>query len=295
MFKKVCMSMMTLVMVGGVSASFANAETPEPQNDKIDEAREYILKSKEETINLLEDLQKVNPTLENVEKTIDKYYKKNPAPKEIIKDKDLSLEDVFPDQVEEIEGTLNLNEFMSEKEKEVTQNDEDSFIKFKHNKGEVGVYVGETGGVFILETKTIDENNNALSNSSKIGALASAQKVTKKERTTGIAYNAFGGKMFTLWAQGSFNYNGKSVSVATQDGDYNRHFWGSTLNITKPTLGKARKEVVGSQTYSEVYSRLYYEAVFGIKWAGVTMKSGTVETYVGGSKNGHLYGSAKRI
>ncbi|WP_342615287.1 hypothetical protein [Peribacillus frigoritolerans] len=119
--------------------------------------------------------------------------------------------------------------------------------------------------------------------------------MTKKERTTGIAYNAFGGKMFTLWAQGSFNYNGKSVSVATQDGDYNRHFWGSTLNITKPTLGKARKEVVGSQTYSEVYSRLYYEAVFGIKWAGVTMKSGTVETYVGGSKSGHLYGSAKRI
>ena len=31
MFKKVCMSMMTLVMVGGVSASFANAETPEPK------------------------------------------------------------------------------------------------------------------------------------------------------------------------------------------------------------------------------------------------------------------------
>lgn len=297
MLKKICMSTMTLVLLSGVSSSFAHAEGSESKEEKIEEARSYIEESKKDTINLLKDLEKENATLESVEKTLDKYYEENPAPKEVINDQNLSLEDVFPGEVERIEEeTLNLNKFMSEKENDVArENDNGEFIEFKNGENTVDVYVGETGGVFVLETKTIDEpsNKSLINATSEVGALAT--KTTSKRKTTGICYNALGAKMFTLWSLGSFKYTGKTVSVATKDGGWQRHFWGSTLNVSKPILGATRSESVGSEKYAEVYSRIYFESVFGLKWAGVTMKSGTVETYVGGSKTGGMYGSARKV
>lgn len=293
MFKKLCVSMMSLVLVSGLSVSFANAESVTPSQENIQAAREYIETSKVDTLNILRDLQQQNPTLEQVEAALDKYFEENPAPEEVVNDPNLSLEDIYPEQTEEVD-TLNLNEFMSEKEQASVNGNTDNFVQMESPVGQVSIYVGDTGGIYILENKEVKEPIIKDSiDAEDTGALG--LKTTKKRKTTGVCYNSLGLKMFTLWAQGSFYYSGKTVSVATRDGDFQRHFWGSTLSTSVRALGKARNEVVGKEQYAEVYSRVYYESLIGLKWAGVVAKSGTVETYVGASKSGGMYGAAVRI
>lgn len=67
---------------------------------------------------------------------------------------------------------------------------------------------------------------------------------------------------------------------------------GSTIGISDKGMGKVRNYTVSGYKYTEVYSRLYYEATFGIRWAGIVLNSDTVEVYVGSTVNGSLYGGA---
>lgn len=122
-----------------------------------------------------------------------------------------------------------------------------------------------------------------------------AQRETAIERTTGIAYNAVGSKMFTLWSEGGFKYNGSNVVSQNIDGDFQRHFWGSTLNLIPETMPKTRAISIEGYKYVEIYSRLRYEAGIGIRWASITLKSGTIETIVGCGVNGSVYGQLKRV
>lgn len=292
--KKLCSFLVSVVLLlTTFSSAFAQENTSDDQKEKkIAEIREYIEQSVSSIVSSLQALEtQEHVTLEIVENTIEDYYKNHPAPNAFA-DLSLSLEDVFPEEVKQIREeygknfTLNLNDLINSK-KQMKRKD-DHLITLKHDSGEIDVYISKLGEIFILENKTLP-NKESIQNENS--ALATWQ-YTRTERTTGVAYNALGLKMFTLWAEGSFKYNGSDVDHVNADGDWQRHFWGSTLDITTRALGSKRFEYVEGYKYAEVYSRLYFEAGFGIRWAQLTFNSGTVEVEVGSTVSGNLYGSA---
>ncbi|MCG5253226.1 hypothetical protein [Brevibacillus agri] len=289
------------LMLTTVSPTFANGTIEDgSRQEKISEIRSYINTSVPALIQELEDLKhKDDVTLGKVEKTIDTFFSEHPAP-EAFNDPTLSLEDVFPAEVKKINQKYgknkplnNINAFMDEKKNSIERSD-DKVITIKNDMSEINVYVSQLGEIFVLEVRTVSSNAEN-QRTSLVQPRALTWEYTDTKRTTGIGYNAQGNKMFTLWAEGSFKYNGKSVEVDTADGDYSRHFWGSTLELTPRKLGEKRTTRVEGYTYAEVYSRLYFEAGFGIRWAQITFNSGSCETLVGSTVDGNMYGTAKTV
>lgn len=279
-------------LFNSVSSSFAKETTKE---DNVEKARNYIENNVIELNEILTSMKEKQEDydLQEIQAVIDNYYAKNAAPKEVLNDKNLSIDDVFPLENEKHEAgqekaVLNFEELLSHAKE--NKNEGDSIYEFSNKDGIVTVYVSKTGEVMILDdsvrpTPDLNKNNNQLA----------AMKTTKTKRTTGIAYNGLGLKMFTIWAEGNFQYDGKTAKHANADGNVQRHFWGSTLVLNNRAIGAKRTVTIGGYKYPEVYTRVYFEAQFGLRWAGITMKSGTVEAYVGSSHIGSLYGGTKKI
>lgn len=295
MFKRVFTLASLLLLFGlfnSVSSSFAKETTKE---DNVEKARNYIENNVIELNEILTSMKEKQEDydLQEIQAVIDNYYAKNAAPKEVLNDKNLSIDDVFPLENEKHEAgqekaVLNFEELLSHAKE--NKNEGDSIYEFSNKDGIVTVYVSKTGEVMILDdsvrpTPDLNKNNNQLA----------AMKTTKTKRTTGIAYNGLGLKMFTIWAEGNFQYDGKTAKHANADGNVQRHFWGSTLVLNNRAIGAKRTVTIGGYKYPEVYTRVYFEAQFGLRWAGITMKSGTVEAYVGSSHIGSLYGGTKKI
>lgn len=297
MFKRVFTLASLLLLFGlfnSVSSSFAKETTGE---DNVETARNYIENNVVELNEILKSMKEKQEDydLQEIQAVIDNYYTKNPAPKEVLNDKTLSIDDVFPLKNEKRKASqekavLNFEELLSHAKEH--KNEGDSVYEFSNKDGIVTVYVSKTGEVMILDD-SVKSTPPALD--LNINNQLAAMKTTKTKRTTGIAYNGLGLKMFTIWAEGNFQYNGKSAKHANADGDVKRHFWGSTLVLNNRAIGAKRTVTVGSYKYPEVYTRVYFEAQFGIRWAGITMKSGTVEAYVGSSHIGSLYGGTKKL
>lgn len=281
--------LVTVLVLLTFNSAFAAENSDREHN--IKQIKTYIEESNRAIASALNDLSdNANLTLEDVQKVIEMYYKENPAP-EAFNDTSLSIMDVYPEaakQIKEVQNeALNLNDLIRDKKSEGEQ-----VITLEHSLGEINVYLADTGGIVILERRVVETNN---SDSSTL----SSWRYTDKERTTGIAYNADGFAMFSVWAEGQFQYNGSDVGHANSDGDWNRYLAGSTLNIEERKLGETRFEYLQDGNtqykYAEVYSRLYYEAGFGIRWAQITLSSGTVEVYVGSTVSGNIYGGATRV
>ncbi|GIN25554.1 hypothetical protein NSQ93_22605 [Bacillus sp. FSL W8-0445] len=265
----------------GLSPSGVSASETDRQKD-IQEIRHYV----ENQMPILEsELKQLpsNSSLEEIEELISEHYKKHPAPK-ALENPELSVFDVFPDKVNKynkLEGkTLSLNNLMTDPKLSSLG----EIINFENDNSKVAVLLGETGDINIIEQKS------SPSSQSKRNKIALA---TGKERTTGVGYGLGGAKLFTVWAEGNFSYNGKKVSVISKDGDYSKHFWGSTLTLTSKGMGKERDASIGKYKYKEVYSRLLVESIAGFKWGGVVLRTKTVEVYVGSTVNGNIYGGTK--
>lgn len=146
----------------------------------------------------------------------------------------------------------------------------------------------------ILENKTKSINNIGHTNSTDQLQIMSEipYEHTPLKSTTATAYNGAGGKLFTLEAEGQWQFNGSDVQATFGDGDFKRHFWGSTLNIDVVNRGSERPLFIGGYKYSEIYTKAYVESVFGIRWAGIVYNSFNAEVYVGATQTGNIYGAA---
>lgn len=272
-------------------ANYASAE-----EDTTLEARNYINSNVEELNQKLSALEKSEEKIDlsMVEGIIDETFLDNPVPQEVINDKSLTIDDVFPTTQNKV-ASLNSNNVLNFEDVMMdTDSTEDSNYEFSTSNSELKVYIGDTGEIMLLNRSEVPDLSISQS-PAMITTAAAASKTTRTERTTAIAYNALGLKMFTLTAEGNFVYNGTSVRHANSDGTVKRHLFGSTLVLEKQKTGATRIITIGSYKQPEVYTRVYFEAQFGIRWAGVTMNSGTVEAYVGATKTGNLYGGTKRL
>lgn len=293
--KRLVVIMLILMMIGSTSSvAFASESLPrnETTEDEIEMIRSYIKSSAKELARKIESLkQNQHITLDDVEATIEKYYDNNPAP-ELMLDTNLSLADVFTKEELSLgseyqnSGAINLGKLV--KSKKINLLPGEYLIELQTVDGIIDVYLSDVGGISIIERRVV---NKSFANQS----LFSSWQITDEERTTGVAYNAVGGKLFTVWAEGQFRYNGSDVEHLNSDGDWNRHFWGSLLTIEDRGLGEERYEYTGGYKYAEVYSRLYFEAGFGVRWAQITFNSGTVEVEVGSTVNGNIYGGTSYI
>lgn len=297
MFRKM-FALVPLLLLFGLfnSASLSFAEEVDKE-DNVVKAKNYIENNVTELNDILSSLEKrqADLDLQEIQAVIDNYYSKNPVPKELVDDKSLTIDDVFPVEkneksVQQEEAVLDFEELITEAKEDLAEGD--SIYEFSNENGVVTVYVSKTGEVMLLDRSAVPTLN--LEKNNQVMAVA-AWKTTRTERTTGIAYNAFGFKMFTIWAEGNFQYNGTSARHADADGNVQRHVWGSTLVMENRAVGAKRTVTVGSYKYPEVYTRVYFEASLGIRWAGVTMTSATVEAYVGGSQTGSVYGGTKKL
>ncbi|MBU5350727.1 hypothetical protein ACN9MH_09810 [Paenibacillus silvae] len=222
------------------------------------------------------ELSKGDLTLDEIEDIIHNYYKTNPAPISLARDELVSIQDVFPEEINE-------NQFYNQEKFEFNE-----FINQHKESGEVISFSSETtktdvfidrSGVFILNSEI--EPYNSLKSTS--------WSYTPNQRTSGTAYNALGLKMFELWASGSFRYDGSKVEVATKDGGYERKFWGSTLELTDRGMGLSRNLDLEGYKYAEVYSRLRTESTLGFRWFGLTVTDTTVEVKIGSTVGGNVY------
>lgn len=285
--KKILFFLLSVSLVISIYGGTASAAEPKNSQQDKEQIKNYIEYAVPLLENSLEFLPK-DSSLEEIENTISNHFKMHPTPS-AFNNPELSIVNVFPEKKAEFEKykgkTLNMNDFITDQDKT------DSLGKvftFKNHNSTVKVFLGDMGDLQILEQKTISASNDS-------DDQASAKLSTKTERTTGVAYGTNGAKLFTLWAEGRFNYDGKKVSVAQKDGDYNKHFAGSGLDIAVRKLGAERDASYGGYAYREVYSRIYVESVIGFKWLGVIINSKTVETYIGAGANGSVYGGLKKI
>ncbi|GIN56274.1 hypothetical protein J8TS2_05930 [Lederbergia ruris] len=295
MLKNVSSSLLLLCFVFGlffvsmpISSSAAEIDVLNKEQ-KVELAKNYIENNVTNLNEILMNMQTQDPDLEDVQTVIMEYLDENSVPEEIVND--LTIDDIFPLENEKVEYKQKENEVLQFEDivAYAKDNDEGNIYEFKNEDGKVTVYVADTGEVMIHEQSivpTLDLNDN--------NTLA-AWKTTKTERSNGVAVNAVGKTMFTYWASGNFEYNGKSARHLNNDGNIERKLWGSSLVIEKKAEGAKRTVAVGSYKYPEVYSRVYFEATFGIRWLGVTMKSGTFEAYVGGTYAGSVYGGLRAI
>ncbi|PRX38913.1 hypothetical protein CLV97_13314 [Planifilum fimeticola] len=286
----------------GLTPSSANAspQTPEEKASKekaIQIAKEYIQRSSSDLSNRLSKLRGKDVTFEEVNKVISDYYKQNPAPQMVANDPTISIEDVFPKKVEKYKSRNKGKPFViTDFLKKQRQNEEDGELISlnRKNDGTIDVFVSDIGGVIGCEFGTVDNELSKKAKTKSSGNVGIAA-YTPTKRTTCVAYTALGDRAFTLWAEGRFYYDGKTSWITHADGDYQRHLFGSTMVLEPRALGKMRTVYIEGHRYSEVYSRLYYEAVFGIRWAGIVLASDTVETSVGVTVTGNTYGRCIRL
>lgn len=286
MKSKILPILMSAVIIGGstslVSADSAYANYTSTKEVKIETARDYINKSSSQLIEILEELQikEEEISYSDIKGIINKYYLDNPAPTDIFNDQSISINDVFPNEINEIDynnaQNFNLNDFIEE------QKNNDKILTFSTENSTTDVFVDKLG-IFILNNE-IEPN----SSSSSVQPMAT-WKYTSNQRVTGAAYNSLGLEMFELWASGSFKYDGSKVEVATKDGNYDRKFWGATLNLTPLALGQERMVSIEGYRYAEVYSRLSVDTQLGIRWFGVTISQNTVEAKIGSTIAGNVY------
>jgi uncharacterized protein YoxC len=291
--KKLLSLLMALFMAIGVfSVPQANAETTDAQ--EVKKVKQFVENNTQKLISKLENLQnKENVTLEDIEKTIDKHYAKYQEEINAIQNSGLSLEQVFPGYIakakkaqeksQKNDGTFSVNQFF-EYNKEYDELGQT--FTFKHNKGQVEAFVGILGDVVLMDRSTEPTIQG------EVSAMA-GPRITPWDSTVAVCYSTLGVKLFTLAAEGQFSYTGYEVSVYSGDGWYNRHFWGATMSLTNRGMGKSRNVSTGGYQYSEIYSQLGVEAVFGFRWAGIPLNSTTAEVYIGSTVNGNLYGGAK--
>ncbi|ARW37817.1 MULTISPECIES: hypothetical protein [Bacillus] len=285
--KKILFFLLSISLVTSIYGGTASAVEPKDSQRDKEQIKNYV----ENAVPLLQDSIEFLPkdsSLEKIEKTISKHYKNHPTPS-AFNNPNLSTNNVFPEmksQLDKYKGkALNINDFIFEQDKTESLG---KVFTFKNENSTVKVFVGDIGDIQIIERKTVSAPKDS-------DDQASAKLSTRTERTTGIGYGTNGAKLFTLWAEGRFEYNGKKVSVAQKDGDYNKHFGGSGLDISVRKLGAERDASYGGYAYREVYSRIYVESVVGFKWLGVIINSKTVEAYIGAGANGAVYGGLKKI
>ncbi|MCY8946219.1 hypothetical protein [Bacillus atrophaeus] len=283
--KRIFLFFLTVSLTLSIFGGSATASATNKSQQDINDIKKYVENNVPLLQNSLSNLPK-NSSLDKIEKTISNHFKEHPAP-QAFNNPNLSLFDVFPEKKAEYEKfkgkTLNLNNFIESQEKQETLGE---VISFNNSNSSVKVFLGELGDIQIVEQKTISKSNGSND--------ATIQLTTKTERTTGIAYGTTGTKLFTLWAEGKFSYDGKKVSTVAKDGDYKRHLSGTALLITVRNLGKDRDASHGGYAYREVYSRIYVETIIGFKWAGVVLNSANVEAYVGSTAKGSIYGGTKK-
>lgn len=301
MFKKTLSLFFVTLMLGLtfnsssiLSAAEINQIGRDTKENTVQIVRSYIKNNVSQLNNMMSSVQYQKLQLKDIETIIDNYFFNNPAPQELIDVNNLTIDDIFPVN-DIIDGpprtkALHFDELTSYVANNLPGNG-DSIYKFPNDNGVVTVYIASTGEVMIWDQSSFPAKDSDFSNQT----LAATWKTTKTERSTGIAYNGVGGKMFTIWAEGNFQYDGKTAKHNNSDGNFERHFWGSTLDLEKKAEGKERTVRVENYSYPEVYTRVYFESQFGIRWAGITMNSGTVEAYVGGTFAGNVYGGVKEI
>ena len=274
-------------------STFAATNAVSKQED-IEVIQNYIGESVDILNNKFSELSsESNVDLKDIEELIESHYKENPAPQEMLEDNSIDIQSVFPQLTqayneEYLKSGKDLNKFIT---RQKTTNELGQVYTYKTDElNYVEVFLSEMGDISILEFKTVDkEKENEIQ-------LLSTQKYTSIQRTTGVSYSSVGTKLFTLWAEASFKYNGSSVASENIDGDWGRHFWGSTMNITAPAqLVKTRTVSLEGYKYAEVYTRLAVEAGFGFRWASLVLTSATVEAYVGSTVNGNVYGGLQVI
>ncbi|MEY9975714.1 hypothetical protein [Lysinibacillus sp. RC79] len=261
------------------------------KEDEIETIRNYIENSVDELnykFNELKSHQIV--TLEEIQNLIDLHYKENPAPEEMLQSNSLDIQDVFPELTKENnkaheESKGNLGVFINSQKE---TNELGTVFTYKNDNSDyIDVYLGKTGDISILEFKTVGQ--------SQIIQPLYAQQYTPIKRTTGIAYSALGAKLFNLWAEASFKYNGSTVASENIDGSYSRYLAGGTLNLIPEAMPKTRTVSLEGYKYAEVYSRLRYQDGIGIQWAQFTIKEAVLESMVGCTVDGSVYGGLKVV
>ena len=281
-----------MVLTAPFNAHAQDLDTKENQKD-IEIMRGYIQSN---VSNLTEEFEKLENdvvTLDQVENVISNYYKKHPLP-DAGNNPNINLEKVFPEKSlkfkEKTEKKLVINNLVDTQKKD---SEDGQVISLTEKNGNIDILLADTGEMLVVERKVVEKEPKTTFITNKITRKALPDEYTRLERTTGIAYNASGNKLFYVWAEGQFKYNGTTVSPSYKDGDYGRYAAGSTINLEERARGKSRTVVVEDQKYSEVYTDVYFESVIGIRWVGLVLKSGTVEAYVGASKYGNMYGGTK--
>ncbi|WP_413363110.1 hypothetical protein [Lysinibacillus sp. 3P01SB] len=264
------------------------------QEDEIKNIKNYIENSVAELHYKFNELKShQNVTLEEIQNLIDSHYEANPAPEVMLKSNSLDIQDIYPELTEENnkayeESKGNLGVFINSQKE---TNELGTVFTFKHDNSDsdyIDVYLGKTGDISLVEFKTVGQ-------SQAIQPLYT-QQTTPVKRTTGIAYNAVGLKMFDLWAEASFKYNGSSVASQNLDGNYKRYAAGGTLNLIPDTvMPRTRTVVLEGYRYAEVYSRLRSQSGIGIQWAQWTIKDALLEAMVGCTVDGSVYGGLKVV
>ncbi|NUJ17405.1 hypothetical protein FKN04_12550 [Bacillus glycinifermentans] len=254
----------------------------EKSQQEVKEAKQYVQKHVPILKNEFKKLSR-SSSLEDIESLIEKHFKEYPAPQSLKSNK-ISVFDAFPEKQHKYEKfsgkSLNLNNLLND----IKTSSTGDVFTFESKDNTVKVLLGEFGDINILEQKSI--SNPSVSK-------AKTTKATGIQRQTGIGYGTYGTKLYTLWCEGNFSYNGKTVKVISKDGDYHKHPSGSILTLDPRGLGKERDASIGKYKYKEVFSRLRVEGVLGFKWGEWIYKARTVETYIGSTVDGNIYGGLK--
>jgi len=262
------------------------------QEDEIKTIKNYIEDSVDKLNFKFNELKShQNVTLEEIQNLIDSHYKENPAP-EVMLMSSLDIQDVFPELTKENnkaheETKGNLGVFINSQKE---TNELGTVFTFKHDNSDsdyIDVYLGKTGDISILEFKTVGQSQTI--------QPFYTQQYTPIKRTKGIAYNALGYELFDLWAEASFKYNGSTVASENIDGSYKRYAAGGTLNLIPEAMPKTRTVGLDGYKYAEVYSRLRYQAGIGIQWGQYTIKEALLESMVGCTVDGSVYGGIKVV
>lgn len=285
--KKILIILTLLVLSITLNVSNISASSISKDEKDILEMRKYIQKNVSK-LNKEFSMLDQNSNLIDIERVIQEFYEKNPSPLAAM-NQSIDITDVFPNLKNEKKNEkLDLNEYVKNPQLG------DHSYSFISNKDKIDVLISKTGEITILEkteTPLLVENETTPS----IGIYALPWQNTNVERSTAYIYNSNGFKMITLWAEGQFQYNSTAVNSINNDGNWQRHTAGSTLNVSARNLGSTRYAYVGTERYAEVFTRIYFESVYGFRWAGIVMKSATLEVYVGSSKYGIIYGGAKEV
>ncbi|MGE7922392.1 hypothetical protein ACQKND_04295 [Viridibacillus arvi] len=284
--KKILLTSMLLglCLVSYSTVSFAASENSSVTRDEaVQSTKEYILKSREDKINLLKELPE-NSSKDVVNDVLDQYVLENPAP-EYNLDSEISIEELFP-EVDLVKAsknvTINITDII-EQEKALNPG---NVFEFNDGSNVTDVLIDETGQI-TTTSRTFHLEDNILS--------SRAAWKYKSDTNEMVISNAVGVKMIRFMASGSFKYNGSDVGIELGDGSVDRYTAGSTITVLSKTVGKSRKYTLEGYKYAEVYTRASIESTVAFKYLNLLISSGTFEVYTGSTVNGNIYGSAKKI